>query len=552
MSKNQNSDINNKNIRTQYQSIETDDYYIEAPGWISPELLDDNEAYCYPCRDYASHGLNSHSEDIDLITNNICSIEEYHDTNLFEDEKYNMNTQLDCVDADLFYIKDSDNKNTSSNSTTNNISSKSKERKKIKFSISKDKIQFLVCIVFAIILTSFFKNLNSDNFFINDFESEVIEQNYTFNSYPEEIFNLSSVASTVYDTDSLDNYLFKKGTKNNEVICIGLEHEDTVLTKLDKHCEPYNKFKINFKDNSELYAIYDIIELPNKDFVIHAASSKNDIVSDKILHYNSTGYLKNVKTFNDDTVISNLVNQPDSENYFMISESPEKTTIHKLTGNGNKVFDYAIEADGIIATSIFPINKDLHVFYSYYNDNSELVSDYLLLNAFGKPTHKKESIIEDTLLSDGFATKYGEYVFEDSYKHNVDVDKPKTIKINSNKDIENTTIEEFDFYTSNIFELEDGFISVRELLFVPNEDETTQFHILTFVKFDKSGNEEWRKYVNYYEDGKNPIINNVFNVKHIYLHDNQVRVEAEGINSLDELENIKFSINSEGTISKIE
>lgn len=531
---NKNKNKNTEIIDSKHQTIETKDYYIEAPNWISPDILNDTEFYCTQQIDNDSDNSACY-DDIDLFKNNYIDINLNTESNKYKDA--NSNVESNNYTELLFNLK-------------NKINNKNNVDKKIKVAFSK---YLYLLIPFCIIPTLNIANtaLNKTTSIISETINNKDNTNYTFSAAPTEIVNLSNMATTVDSNEFTNDYLYKKGVGNNEVVCLKHDNEEFALIKFDNEGKEINKFNLKLNDDNSIYVINDIIELPNKDLIINATLDKNEIFSNTILHYNKNGHLKTQKLFSEETTISNLYNQPDSENYFFVSQDSTKATINKLTGNGNKVFEYIIEKDFLQSISIFPVNKDLHVFYTYYNDENNLVFDTEILNAFGKTTFKKEMAGINMLLLNGIYTEDNKFLFEESKLYISDIDKNNTVKINSNGYMENTSIEEFDFYSNNIFKLDNGFISVRETVLTPNEDEYTSFSILTFVKFDKNGQEEWRKYVNYYDENENPITSNRFIPDHIYLQNNKVIIEGSEKNKFDDFEYINFSIDSEGNISKI-
>ena len=568
----------NKNLNTEitaskYQKVETEDYYIEAPSWISAELLDDEELCCTQYEDSIAHLHTSNYEDTDsiLFENNSNNTINHH---VIYNSVENTNIIDDIDDIDLFRKNETETKNihsvnefkkdkiinkdktTNENKTINKsiTTNKNITTKNDKFTDKKkDKSKLPPILYMPIIFGSIFIfdyiNENSASIYEEILHNTV--DIYTFNNTPDEIFNLSSIATTIEGTELPEGYIYKKGIGNNEVVCVKPENRMFKLNKFNNEGEMITNFDLNLDSNVSINAIHDIIELPNKDLVINVTLDKNDVSVNSLLHYNKSGYLKTKKDFNEEIDLNNLYNQPNSENYFVVSKNSGKATIHKLTGNGNKVFDYNIKEDSIESVSIFPINRDLYVFYSYYNDEYELISKAIVLNAVGTLTNERDDLERNILLSSGIATEDGGFIFEESKLYNSDITDSKTIKIDSHAKIENISIEEHDFYTNKIFKLDDGFISARETIFVPNEDEDNFFPILTFVKFDNYGKEEWRRYVNYYSDENEPIVSSSYTINHIYFQNNKVIVEGLGTNELGDFEQIHFSIDTNGDIDKM-
>lgn len=569
--KKNNKNINSQSIDTKYQRIETEDFYIEAPSWINPDLLDDSDLYCKQYEDSIVHKHSSGHKvseyDIDAFNLN--------NADLF---KNNYETNIDIVSGDDFnnlveshYNKETINEhtiksaekeqstskkdiNTKSNKDSSRYSYESSTRDEYDNKKTKKKSPILIylALIFGVpvvmnivpVVMDMVDEMHLPNYTLVE-----EKQSYTFNKVPDKVFNLSNIANPTPDS-LVDNYIFKKGLNNNQIVSVESTDNKFVLTLNNGNID--SKFQLVANSTTPIVAVHDIIQLSNKDLVISATlEEKEDTYINSILHYNKNGILKKQKNFDDSTNLKNLYAQPDSENYFLTSQSNGVATIYKFTGNGNPVFEFKTDRDFVDSISIFPIKKDLYVFYSYYDDNDDLVCDAIILNAIGNITKRNDLFLTNAFLDNGIVTEDGGFLFEESVAYSSAILENKTIKINVNLEVEETSSEEFDFYTNRIFKMDNGFMSVRETVFTPIEDDLETFAILTFVKFDDYGKEEWIRHANYYDSGQNPVIGNSFVPNHIYIKDNKVIVEGFGCNSNYEYRDVNFTVDTLGNIDII-
>ena len=105
-SKNLNTEI----TASKYQKVETEDYYIEAPSWISSELLDDEELCCTQYEDSIAHLHISNYEDTDSIL-----FENNSNNTINHRVVYNSIENTDVIDdIDLFTKNETETKDTHS------------------------------------------------------------------------------------------------------------------------------------------------------------------------------------------------------------------------------------------------------------------------------------------------------------------------------------------------------------------------------------------------------------------------------------------------------
>ena len=541
MKNNKDKNINSNNIDIKYQKIETEDFYIEAPSWVNIDLLDDSDICCNQCKDSIVHKHTPKYESTEFDLNDFNLFKNsYDETNIIAD---NFNNSIEAVyrdDTKEEFLSKPTKKYTETICETKNNKNNTTNKK---------KTSLLACLALIIGIPVAVYIVEEAMYYSSEYTFDDKNESYTFNKIPEQVYNLSTVSNSALDNVTT-NYIFKKCLGDNQIVSIESINDSFVLTLSNSRID--TKFQLSLNSTEQIAFIEDIIQLSNGDFVINATLEKNEIYISTILHYSNNGLLKKRKDFNDSTCLKNLYAQPDSQNYFLTSLSDGTATVYKFTGNSNPVFEFKVDKEHINSISAFPVKKDLYLFYSYYDENYDLVCDAVILNAFGNVINRNDSFLKNALLDNGIYIEDSGFLFEESVTYSSDVLENKVIKIDFNLDIEEITVEEFDFYSNKLFKMDNGYMSVRETVFTPLENESEIFPILTFVKFDDNGKEEWTRHANYYSSGQSPVIGCTFTPNHIYIKDNKITIEASGINSRDELEDVNFTVDALGNINPIE
>ena len=118
--------------------------------------------------------------------------------------------------------------------------------------------------------------------------------------------------------------------------------------------------------------------------------------------------------------------------------------------------------------------------------------------------------------------------------------------INGILELENKE-DEF-FHTEKLIKLDEGFMSIRQTVFMPIENSSHREYIPTIVKFNDNGEKEWERYVSFYSDTEKPINSGRFSMYHIYRIDNKVAIEGCGRDAEDNFKDIIFTIDGSGNI----
>lgn len=390
---------------------------------------------------------------------------------------------------------------------------------------------------------------------------------YTFSNLPEDIINVSEFSKPIdVNYKNLKSYFNDETeiingieTENGEFIDLIRDKDsgNIRVLKYDKNYDILKDFVIDCKAE-ELF--YDLIEVGDNLLLTKEYSNSNNTYITELMLYNSQGTLLKSEKLTPNLYIDNLHYSKDMDRILIVySDLRELNYISQYDTNLNKINQFKI-GKGIYNTNIFT-NKECMTIFSELLTYDKKQDEYISTINMDRYDYNGKFLLHKKIMNPGDINIY------DVKESN---DKGFILTLDEPYEEDENTISSSQFFVKvdnkgnivwqlknpdrlnlqEVYELEDGILAFTISEFVSNEDKDVSKPIPTFIKYDYSGKEIWRKYSLYISEDNNFEIPGYYYAFDGIVGNNEVEFYGEYINNNEEFVPFKFKINSEGEFIK--
>lgn len=398
----------------------------------------------------------------------------------------------------------------------------------------------------------------------NEDEDENIE--YTFNNLPQDITDISKFSKKINTTyEDLKKYsneerLNGMETENGEFIEVLCDKNSGNIRVL-KYNEAYNLLKdITIDCKAEEDSMYDIIEIGDNLLLTKQYINPNNTEVTELLLFNSKGTLLNSMKLTPNLYIDNMYYSKETDRILITySDLRGLNYMSQYDKNLNKINQFKM-GKNMFNTSILPDKEYITIFSesTIYNEKQDEIIYTTNMSKYdynGKQISHKEITdlrnfnFYDIRKSDdeGFIL-----LLNEPYEEDEDTISFATffVKVDKNGNIvwQLKNPERLNFM--DVYELEDGLLVFNMSEFTSNEDKDVSTAIPTFIKYDYSGKEIWRKYSSYLSEDNDFKIPGYYLVLDGTVKNNEIEFNGQYIKNNEYFAPFKFKMNSNGEFIK--